>query len=109
MKVAVPWFQHSPMFGQRASWHNVFRPMPLISAWSSRYLGEPGARTFSQDGFGVRGSGAGAAGVRGMIVGIAEPDNSIKIGQLRDPRARISAAGKAGEAMPAVSGVSPRR
>ena len=23
MKVAVPWFQHSPMFGQRASSHTV--------------------------------------------------------------------------------------
>src|SRR3954454_23491516 len=104
MNVAVPWFQHSPMFGQRASWHTVFRPRPLISACSSRYLGEPGARTFSQDGFGVRGSGGEVAGARGMIVGIAEPHNRIS-----DQRGGGSGGGEDGGAPAACAWVRARR
>src|SRR5436189_3852732 len=68
MNVAVPWCQHSPMFGQRASWQTVFSPRPDISDCSSRYFGEPGARTFSQDGLGTRGSGTDSDGVSGMIL-----------------------------------------
>ena len=36
MNVAVPRCQHSPMFGQAASWQTVFRFSALISACSSR-------------------------------------------------------------------------
>ena len=36
MNVAVPWFQHSPMFGQRASSHTVCRFSSRISPFSRR-------------------------------------------------------------------------
>ena len=36
MKVAVPRSQHSPMFGQAASWQTVCRPWPSIIVRSSR-------------------------------------------------------------------------
>ena len=107
MNVAVPWCQHSPMFGQRASSQTVFRPSPRISALSSRYFGEPGARTFSQDGFGVRGSGVDAAGVSGMIVGIAEPDQSYQRFASRRPAAP-SRAGRQRVAEVARSGARRR-
>ena len=34
MKVAVPWCQHSPMFGQCASSHTVCRPCSRIRPFS---------------------------------------------------------------------------
>jgi hypothetical protein len=36
MNVAVPRSQHSPMFGQAASWQTVCSPCPSISCFSSR-------------------------------------------------------------------------
>src|SRR4029077_12921220 len=70
MNVAVPWFQHSPMFGHCASSHTVWRFSSRIRLLRRAYRGEPGARTFSHSGFGGRG-GAGvvaqeASGVREM-------------------------------------------
>src|SRR3712207_825573 len=50
MNVAVPDCQHSPMFGQAASSQTVFSEAPSIFAFSSRYLGEPGARTLNHGG-----------------------------------------------------------
>ena len=50
MKVAVPRCQHSPMFGQAASWQTVWRFSSLISVCSSRYRGPPGAGTLNQGG-----------------------------------------------------------
>ena len=53
MNVAVPLFQHSPMFGQLASSQTVFRPASFIKRFSSRYRGLPGGRTRSHGGFRV--------------------------------------------------------
>src|SRR5829696_1972541 len=50
MNVAVPRSQHSPMFGQAASWHTVLRLFSLMVWFSSRYFGEPGAGTLYQAG-----------------------------------------------------------
>src|SRR5437764_10405724 len=48
MNVAVPRVQHSPIFGQAASWHTVWRFSALISLCRSRYFGPPGAVTLNQ-------------------------------------------------------------
>ena len=50
MNVAVPRCQHSPMFGQAASWHTVCRFSLSIRLWSSRYRGPPGAGTLNHGG-----------------------------------------------------------
>src|SRR3954462_501483 len=52
MNVAVPRSQHSPMFGQAASWHTVCRLSSAILALSSRYIGPPGMGTLNH--FGLR-------------------------------------------------------
>lgn len=50
MKVAVPRSQHSPMFGQAASWQTVLRPSAAIWFFSSRYFSPPGALTLNHSG-----------------------------------------------------------
>jgi hypothetical protein len=50
MKVAVPLSQHSPMLGQAASSHTVWRPSPSIRFFSSRNFGPPGALTLNHGG-----------------------------------------------------------
>ena len=48
MKVAVPAFQHSPMFGQRASSQTVCRPCSRMSRCSFWCRSPAGKRTFSR-------------------------------------------------------------
>ena len=50
MNVAVRLFQHSPMFGQRASSHTVWRFRPRIVSLMSRYTSPPGTRALSHSG-----------------------------------------------------------
>ena len=50
MNVAVPRSQHSPTFGQAASWQTVCRFSSLISCVSSRYFAPPGAGTLNHGG-----------------------------------------------------------
>src|SRR4051812_24073402 len=50
MNVAVPRSQHSPMFGQAASWQTVCRLSSAIFALSSRYIGPPGMGTLNHLG-----------------------------------------------------------
>ena len=50
MNVAVPRSQHSPTFGQAASWQTVCRFSCLIIAVRSRYFGPPGAGTLNHGG-----------------------------------------------------------
>src|SRR5262245_27293920 len=63
MNVAVPWCQHSPMFGHCASSQTVCRPSCGTRPLSRGQLGDPGARTFTHSGLGRR----GCAGVSGMM------------------------------------------
>src|SRR5262245_11586438 len=63
MNVAVPWCQHSPMFGHCASSQTVCRLSARIRPLRRWYPGEPGARTLSHSGFG----GLGACGASGMM------------------------------------------
>src|SRR3954452_23727023 len=58
MKVAVLWFQHSPMFGHCADSHTVWRLSPRASFFSSWKFSPMGARAFSHAGFGSRVFGA---------------------------------------------------
>ena len=51
MKVACRFDQHSPMFGQPASWHTVTSPCVLTMASVALNCGDPGARTRIQSGF----------------------------------------------------------
>src|SRR3954470_20512281 len=62
MKVAVPRSQHSPMFGQAASWHTVCRLSSAILALSSRYIGPPGMGTLNH--FGLRSRMSSTSGPR---------------------------------------------
>ena len=57
MKVAVLWFQHSPMLGQWADSQTVCRPSSRVSFLSAWKVSPMGARAFSQTGFamGLRG------------------------------------------------------
>src|SRR5581483_3895979 len=50
MNVAVPRSQHSPTLGQFASSHTVCSPSAWIACFRRRYVGPPGAGTFSQGG-----------------------------------------------------------
>ena len=50
MNVAVPRSQHSPTFGQAASWQTVCRFSCSIIAVRSRYFGPPGAGTLNHGG-----------------------------------------------------------
>src|SRR3954454_1180253 len=50
MNVAVPRSQHSPMFGQAASWQTVWRSSLRIMSVSSRYFGPPGSGTLNHGG-----------------------------------------------------------
>ena len=50
MNVAVPRSQHSPMFGQAASWQTVCSDSALIISVSSRYFGPPGSGTLNHGG-----------------------------------------------------------
>ena len=50
MNVAVPRSQHSPTFGQAASWHTVCSSSERISSVSSRYLRPPGGGTLNHGG-----------------------------------------------------------
>src|SRR5580700_5691267 len=53
MKVAVLWFQHSPMLGQCADSQTVFRPRSRASFFSAWKFSPTGARAFSQSGLAV--------------------------------------------------------
>src|ERR1044072_7273788 len=50
MNVAVPRSQHSPTFGQAASWQTVWRFSLAMRAVSSRYFAPPGAGTLNHGG-----------------------------------------------------------
>src|SRR5690349_8388632 len=50
MNVAVPRVQHSPTFGQAASWHTVWRFSSWIRWVSSRYFSPPGGGTLNHGG-----------------------------------------------------------
>src|SRR5580704_5901097 len=53
MKVAVLWFQHSPMFGHCADSQTVCSPRPRASFFRLWKLSPTGARAFSHEGLGV--------------------------------------------------------
>src|SRR5271155_5289045 len=53
MKVAVLWFQHSPMFGHCADSQTVCSPNPRASFFRLWKLSPTGARAFSHPGLGV--------------------------------------------------------
>ena len=48
--MAVPWPQHSPMFGQRASWQTVWSPRSSTARLTLAYCGPPPARILSHSG-----------------------------------------------------------
>ncbi len=50
IKVAVPRSQHSPMLGQCASSHTVWRFFLRINSFNSMYLGPPGILALIQGG-----------------------------------------------------------
>jgi hypothetical protein len=58
MKVAVLWFQHSPMFGHCADSHTVCRPSPRANFFKLWKLSPEGAFARSQVGLGIRCGGA---------------------------------------------------
>ena len=53
MNVAVPWCQHSPMLGQRASSHTVFSFSSCMMPLSRTKLGEPGGAHLQPFGLGL--------------------------------------------------------
>jgi hypothetical protein len=68
MNVAVPAFQHSAIFGQRASSHTVCNAFDRIMVLSCAYVSPPGAFTLSHSGRRLVGNSVGKTGNSKMPV-----------------------------------------